>query len=144
MLAGILTKALEIIIVLDICGAIVYCVIYGLSRSRGDGGEQVRTGPEPPPLHPIYSSPFQPCPAEGIPAPSIPLPYPSSRSDAAIYAGISSEPEARKGFSLITGLKGRIASLKDRFAGRPASGAPNLRGDHQSLSRILDSFREEV
>ena len=34
MLDGILSRALEIILVLDICGAVVYCLLSGITRSR--------------------------------------------------------------------------------------------------------------
>ena len=146
MLAGILTTALEIVIILDICGAIVYCLVYGLTRPGGDGGKRVRTGSRIPPLHPVYSSPFQPCPAEGIPAPSTPMPYPSTRSLAAIYAGVSAEAETTKSFNPIAGLKARIASLKHSVTNRLTSGSQTreMQETHQNLGRVLDSFKEEA
>lgn len=144
MLAGILTTALEIVILLDICGAIVYCIVYGLTRPRGDGGK--RTAPRIPPLHPIYSSPFQPLPAEEIPAPSTPMPYPSTNSPGAIYAGVSAETETTKSFNPIAGLKARIASLKHRVTNRLTSGGQTreMQEAHQNLGQVLDSFKEEV
>ena len=43
MLAGFLTTALEIVIILDICGVVAYFVVSGLTRSR-----KSPAGPETP------------------------------------------------------------------------------------------------
>ncbi len=146
MLAGILTTALEIVIILDICGAIVYCIVYGLTRPGGDGGKRVRTGLRMPPLYPFHSSPLQPCPAEGIPAPSTPMPYPSTPSPAAIYAGVPTEAEARKSFNPIAGLRARIASLKDKATNRLTSGSQTreMQDAQQNMGQVLESFKEEA
>ena len=41
MLTGFLTTALEIVIILDICGAVAYFVVAGMLRSRDDDEKQV-------------------------------------------------------------------------------------------------------
>ena len=63
MLPDILTTALEIIIVLDICGAIAYFVISGLVRSR-----EARAEGDAPPLP---DPRIQPWAAGGIPGNSL-------------------------------------------------------------------------
>ena len=137
MLPDILTTALEIIIVLDICGAVAYFVISGLVRSgkaRAEGDAS-----------PLREPRIQSWVAGGISGPSPQLAY-SPGEFSAVYA--AAPPEPGKGFSLTAGLKRRFGSLKDRFTYRPAPGnrgveAQELSGEHRKLGRILDSFKEE-
>ena len=137
MLPDILTTALEIIIVLDICGAIAYFVISGLVRSRKARAEGEASSPQ--------GSRIQSWTTGGISGPSPQLAY-SPGEFSAVYAAAPPEPE--KGFSLTAGLKRRLGSLKDRFTYRPAPGnrgveTEELSGEQRKLGRILDSFKEE-
>ena len=143
MLPGFLTTALEIVVILDLCGVIAYFVISGLIRykkSRHATGDAIPQA--------VYASQLQPCAAEG-PAIS-PSPRPVQESGLSIYAGASCEPEkASEGFSLTAGLKRRIASLKSKFSYRPDRGnngieTRNMETDYHKLGRILDSFKEEA
>ena len=74
------------------------------------------------------------------------MPYPSTNSPSAIYAGVSAETETTKSFNPIAGLKARIASLKHRVTNRLTSGGQTreMQEAHQNLGQVLDSFKEEV
>ena len=155
MLTGFLTTALEIIIVLDICGAVVYFALSGLTRMNQnppEGGRQwplpgSDDGPGPSPL-PAHPSGLQPCTVEG---PSSPYgsPVPVEGPALSVYAGTPSAPQTEKGFSLTAGLKRRIVSLKDRLTYRPAGNAQAVQtretgSDYRKLGQVLDSFKEEM
>ena len=55
MLPGFLTTALEIIIILDICGAVVYFALSGLAKRKASETEAPTY-----PLQGVYSSQLQP------------------------------------------------------------------------------------
>ena len=141
MLPGFLTTALEILIILDVCGAVVYFALSGLTRSKN---------PKPelgvPDFQPAYPNRLQPCPAGGVPTgmySASPSPTPP---EAAIYAGTDAPPvEESTGF--YAGFKHRIASLKGKFSYRAHSGTVenvSLSKEQQRLGQVLDSFKEET
>ncbi len=143
MLPGFLTTALELIIILDVCGAVVYFALSGLARSKKKDAES-----QIDPNQAAYGPQLQPCAAEGITS-SLPLMTPRpGGSDPAIYAGIPRQPEPAQGFNLLAGFKHRISSFKSRFTYRPATGQQvevrNMDDGHRKLGQILDSFREEA
>ena len=144
MLAGFLTTALEILIILDICGAVVYFALSGLIKSK-DPKPEFGLGE----LQPAYPNRLQPCPAGGMPPEmysASPSPTPSA---AAIYAAPAAPPEAPERTGFCAGLKHRIASLKGKFAYRKLDGTlgverVSLESEQKRLGQVLDSFKEET
>jgi len=144
MLAGFLTTALEIVIILDVCGVVAYFVISGLARLRnsGDGGQDCSESP-------LSPSPLRPLAVEG-PVLS-PAPYYGAvpKPGLDIYAGPTpASAGGNEGFSVTAGLRRRLASLKGRLTYRFHRGSRDVEtqeyGDDCSrLGRILDSFKED-
>jgi hypothetical protein len=147
----ILTRALEIIIVLDICGAIVYCLLAGFGRKK-------RTEPR---ARIAFARSLQPCLVQGPP----PLPawalHPRRVADPVsvdpIYDEAAPEPAPlapKSGF--LSGLRKAAAGLAGAFSYAPAvPGSPagpaarpvttkDIGAEQHRLSRVLDSFREEA
>jgi len=137
MLPGILTTALEIIIILDICGAVVYFALTGLSRSNGDGNGGKTAS---------FSDPLLPCPVDGIPVSTVP--YSMNVPAIPIYAGPAVGPEPDQGNSLMAGFRRKIVSLQEKLNRVPSVGQEikkvNMGSEQKRLSQILDSFREEL
>jgi hypothetical protein len=141
MLPGILTTALEIIIILDICGAVVYFALSGLAKRKESEGEAT-----PYPLQGMYSSQLQPVMPGGISSPSYPLATYPCGADVSIYAGEPTQDEPQKGFNVTAGLMQRLTALKSRLTYSPNSrneAKPAQDEDQRKLGQILDSFREE-
>jgi hypothetical protein len=136
MLPGFLTTALEIIIILDICGAIAYFTITGLTRKNKPTRQ---------------ATPLQPTPAlafEGLAMQPAAIP---ARISPSVYLPQTPEPIAGE-TSWTEGFKGRFASLKKRLTYKPTQNTQNgqtvetrsLSEDYSRLDRVLDSFKEET
>ena len=141
MLPGFLTTALEIIIILDICGAVVYFALSGLAK-RKESETEAPTYP----LQGVYSSQLQPATSGGISSPPYPLATYPGGADMSIYTGESTKPEPQKGFNVTAGLMQRLTALKSRLTYRPNirnEAEPARNADHRKLGQILATFREE-
>jgi hypothetical protein len=139
MLPGFLTSALEIIIILDICGAVVYFALSGLAKRRETESEATLN-----PLSGMYGSQLQPA---GISSPSYPLASYPGGTDLSIYAGEPTAPQTKTGFSFTAGLSQRLTALKSRLTYRPdaPTGTGPAKGDdHKKLGQVLESFKEEI
>ena len=124
MFNAFLTTALEVIVLLDILGAIVYFIISGIVRAR----KQSTVRPAVP--VPVISFPA------GAPAYTAFTPATPYFSSAA-----SPSPSDRGGWS---GLRG----LRDRFSRKaPASARPeqsDVEAGHRKIGTILNSFKEDI
>ena len=144
MLAGILTTALEIVIVLDICGALVYCVVSGLARQqKADADNGIS------PLEVTYAAALQPCPAGGAIAPPPSVVCPPGGEDLRIYATPEPTAEPQQEHGLAGAFRRHIDSLRKKFTYRPGNGTAGVRKDdmdeaNRKLGRVLDSFKEDV
>lgn len=133
MLPGFLTTALEIIIILDICGAIAYFTITGLTR-KNKQTEQ--------------ATPLQPTPAmafEGLVMQPAAIP---ARISPSVYLPETPEP-ITEDVSWTEGFKTRFTSLKKRLTHKPDNQnghetRSSLNDDYNRLGRVLDSFKEET
>ncbi|MDP6039722.1 MAG: hypothetical protein QGG64_14320 [Candidatus Latescibacteria bacterium] len=133
MLPGFLTTALEIIIILDICGAIAYFTITGLTR-KNKQTEQA----------------LQPTPAlafEGLATQTVP-----ARVSPTVYLPEAPKPKAEE-TSWTEGFKTRLTSFKKRLTYTPNNQnnqngqtvkTRSLNDDYNRLGRVLDSFKEET
>jgi hypothetical protein len=142
MLPGFLTTALEILIILDVCGAVVYFALSGLIRSRNP-----KPGLDVPQLQPAYPNRLQPCPAGGVPTGIYSAPPSPTPTEAAIYAGTGAPPVEEKRPGFCAGFKHRIASLRGKFGYRAHAGTVepvSLDDEHRRLGQVLDSFKEET
>ena len=163
MLTGFLTTALEIVIVLDICGAVAYFVVAGILRSRDDDGKQVLFGGDASPLQPAYSTPYQaslaapslsePAPVSLEPGPAPvclkPGPRPVSGSDLSIYGGGVPQGQVGTDHGLMGGIRDRMASIRERIGNRSVFGkrqaeGPALNVEQSPVDRVLNSFREDA
>ena len=145
MLTGFLTTALEIVIVLDICGAVAYFVVAGILRSRDDDGKQVLFGGDASPLQPAYSTPYQ----ASLAAPSLSLPRPVSGTDLSIYGGGAPQGQTETGQGLMGGIRDRMTSFRQRIGNSSAFGkrqaeGPALNTEQSPVDRVLNSFREDA
>ena len=141
MLPGFLTTALEIIIILDICGAVVYFALSGLAKRKASETEAPTY-----PLQGVYSSQLQPATSGGISSTPYPLATYPGGADMSIYAGESTKPEPQKSFNVTAGLMQRLTALKSRLTYRPNTrnqAEPARNEDHRKLGQMLDTFREE-
>ncbi len=142
MLPGFLSTALEILIIVDICGAIVYVALSALIRSRNP-----KSGFEMPQFQPAYPNRLQPCPATGAPSDvyqASPLPTSQERP---VYAGTDTPAAEEAATGFCAGLRHRISSLKGKFSYRPHAGTVervSLDTEHKRLGQVLDSFKEET
>lgn len=138
MLPGFLTTALEVIIILDICGAIAYFTLTGLTRMKDKKETQ--------------SASFQNTPA-GMPALApqgmvAALPEPIT---ASVYHPTAEEPspQAPSQKQWTAGFKQRFSSLTRKFTYRPTSNKQAVKtqpldNDYTKLGRVLDSFKEDA
>ncbi|MBS14584.1 MAG: hypothetical protein CME19_23725 [Gemmatimonadetes bacterium] len=158
MLDGILTTALQIIIVLDICGAVLYFLMSGASKAKEPAPETTESS-----LSSIFQKGSIPIPfgktatlqpamaAAGSPAVE-PPPVPEwvtegDRSASQIYGVegaadvVSERPalSARIG-GIVSSIKGKFQRQNTQEIGRSA----DLNSDRARLNKVLDSFREEI
>jgi len=143
MLPSFLTTALEIIIILDVCGAIAYFTITGLARTK-DKSEDLASALS------NSQSGMLALAAEGMAVPGIAdLP---GRITSTVYHPVSPETlpaEAPSQNQWTAGLKQRVASMTKKFSYRPTAGGTSvetqpLDTDYAKLGRVLDSFKEET
>lgn len=155
MLDGILTTALQIIIVLDICGAVFYFLMSGAAKHKEakasasptpQGSPAMATGPQF-----AMSSQLQPAMAGAGSVQPPPIPdWVSSgddRSAAQIY-GVEGAAETAPPASNWSARIGNVfSSIKQRFqrqnTGEIAKTA-DLNSDRVRLNKVLESFREEM
>ena len=155
MLDGILTTALQIIIVLDICGAVFYFLMSGAAKHKEakasasptpTGSPALAAGPQF-----AMSSQLQPAlaGAAGVQPPPIPewVSNGDDRSAAQIY-GVEGATEAAPAPSHLSArIGGLFSSIKRRFqrqnTGEIAETA-DLNSDRVRLNKVLESFREEM
>lgn len=140
MLPGFLTTALEIIIILDVCGAIAYFTITGLMRIKDKKENTTSVLPNSPPGMPALAT-------EGLVMPT-PLP---ARISANVYHPIAPEttPQEPPQKQWTAGLRQRITTMTRKFTYRPTNGGQavktqSLDTDYAKLGRVLDSFKEET
>lgn len=124
MFNAFLTTALEVILLLDILGAIIYFIVSGIVRAR----KQSTVRPAVP--VPVASYPV------GAPA------YTAFTPNTPYFSSVASpSPSAHGGWS---GLRG----LRDRFSRRAAAPAGPEHGDveasHRKIGTILNSFKEDI
>ena len=144
MLAGILTTALEIVIVLDICGALVYCVVSGLAREKKADADHGIS-----PLEVAYAGALQPCPAGGVIASPAPVVCPPGSEDLRVYTVPEPTAEPQQEHGLTAAFRRHIDSLRKKFTYRPGNGTAVVQKDdmdeaQRKLGRVLDSFKEDV
>ncbi|MCZ6634590.1 MAG: hypothetical protein O7G87_14390 [bacterium] len=139
MLTGFLTTALEIILILDICGAIVYFVLSGLKKQQD---EKENTQPTPSPLS---------MPATGPVLTPVYQMATAGHDVFSVYAERpSEEPEMPRSFGLIASVKQRITSFKAKLSTyRPSANKQSVQTqeigtEHRKLGQILDSFKEDM
>ncbi|MBT3604838.1 MAG: hypothetical protein HOE48_19680 [Candidatus Latescibacteria bacterium] len=141
MLPGFLTTALEIIIILDVCGVIAYFTITGIARMKD---KKENTSPElsnTPPGMPALAT-------EGAPMPIVNVP---ARITSTVYDPVTPEvlPPSPQKNQWTAGLKQRFTSMTRKFTYRPepsgtAVKTQTIDADHAKLGRVLDSFKEET
>jgi hypothetical protein len=140
MLPGFLTTALEIIIILDVCGAIAYFTISGLMRIKDKKDNTPSALPNPTAGMPALAP-------EGLAMPAI-LP---ARISAHVYHPVAAEtaPQEPPQKQWTAGLRQRITTMTRKFTYRPTNGGQavqtqSLDTDYAKLGRVLDSFKEET
>jgi hypothetical protein len=142
MLPGFLTTALEMIIILDVCGAIAYFAITGLARMK-DKRETLSSKLQ-------TASPGLPAfAAEGYAVPA--MARMPARISSAVYRPVSldASPAAPQQIHWTAGLKQRISKMTGKFTYRPTPSGDTLKmqsidSDYARLGRVLDSFKEET
>ena len=133
MLPGFLTTALELLIILDVCGAIIYFALTGFARIKKRAGQPAQRdrasiqsfGMDTPVLAPAQSY-----------APHRPI-------SPAVYLPGEPEPESKRRW--LAGFKNRV---RQEFTYRPArQGVVKTHltdPDYARLGKVLDSFKEET
>ena len=160
MLDGILTTALQILIILDICGVVFYFLISG--AANGKGGKSSRTTHSPTSLSsvgfkqgPQFALSSQLLPAMAgvqsgtLQTPPVPewLTKGDRRSATDIY-GLEGATDAASG---PVGMSARVSSIFSSIKGKfsrqnthESRESADLNSDHTRLNKVLDSFREEM
>ncbi|HCK09285.1 MAG: hypothetical protein CME21_15640 [Gemmatimonadetes bacterium] len=151
MLDGILTTALQIIIVLDICGAVIYFLMSGASKAKEKGDSSLPpVNIEAPLQASAYSLANQPQPAMAG-ASSVEQPPVSEwvthgdRSATQIY-GFEGATEVAP-VSLIAQVRSFFSSVRSRLSRhntQETGKSADLKSDRARLEKVLDSFREEM
>jgi hypothetical protein len=146
MLDGILTTALQIIIVLDICGAVFYFLMSGAKNKEAKASLQTSLPQF------ALSSQLQPAMA-GVPAGAMqPPPVPEwltkgDRSATDIYGLEGAAEVAPKPVGMSARVSGIFSSIKGKFSRQNTHEfreSADLNRDHTRLNKVLDSFREEM
>lgn len=153
MLDGILTTALQIIIVLDLCGAVLYFVMSGATKGKEAKASSPTSGPLAIPAGPQFamSSQLQPAMAGavGVEPPPIPrwVTQGDDRSAAQIY-GVEGDADVAPATSNLSARIGGIFStIKGKFQRQNTheiGGTADLNSDRIRLNKVLESFREEI
>ena len=138
MLPGFLTTALEIIIILDVVGAIAYFTITGLTRKK-DGGQTDKSSVIPP----LQPAPIPALAFEGLAPQPAAVP---ARISPSVYAPKEETSVATKS-TRTDGLKSQFTYLKDRFAYKHTAQTiekQDINTDYNRLGRVLDSCKEDA
>ena len=155
MLDGMLTTALQIIIVLDICGAVFYFLMSGTTKDKEARASESSPGfltwakKSPTPQFAL-SSQLQP----GMAAvgPNEPPPIPEwvsqeNRSASGIYGLEGATDVAPSPGGLVRGVSRFFSTIKGKFHRQNAhefSASADLNSDRVRLNKVLESFREEI
>ncbi|GEM_PF-6837973 len=118
MLNNLLNATLEVVILLDVLGVIVYFVVSGIVRAR---------------KQPSARPSVAPCPAgtAGYPLFAPEIPYASSP--------VPDPVPSHRGWPGLKGLKDRIAHRRD-----PVAEAAGVEAQQRKIGAILNSFKEDV
>ena len=152
MLDGILTTALQIIIVLDICGAVFY-VLMSASKKKEATSQSSQGTPALSPT-PQYAFPgqVQPAMAGNMAVASEPPPVPEwvstgDRSATQIYGREGAAEVAPEPTGLTARVSGIFSTIKGKFHRQnthESAGSADLNNDQKRLNSVLESFREEM
>ncbi|MEE2753829.1 MAG: hypothetical protein VX910_07580 [Candidatus Latescibacterota bacterium] len=159
MLDNILTTALQIIIILDICGVVFYFLMSG--AANGKGGKSSQNTNPPSPQSPVgfnqapqlaLSSQLQPAVAGvatgTLQSPPIPDWVTNGGRHATDLYGLEGATDvAPRPLGLSARVRSIFSSIKGKFSRRNAHGfeeSADLNSDHTRLNKVLDSFREEM
>lgn len=141
MLPGFLTTALEIIIILDVCGVIAYFTITGIARMKDKKEAATSEMPNTPSGMPALA-------AQGVSLPVANLP---ERITSNVYDPVTPEalPPSPPKNQWTAGLKQRFTSMTRKFTYRPEPSGTVVKtqtidADQAKLGRVLDSFKEET
>ena len=137
MLPGFLSTALEIIIILNICGAVVYFTITGLTRKNGGPSQQSAS-------HPLQVEPTPALAYEGLTTQPVTVP---ERISPSVYAPTAPEATPVAKTSWTEGLKSQFTGLKERFSYKQTEQTIKKQAitpDYNRLDRVLDSFKEDA
>jgi hypothetical protein len=159
MLDGILTTALQIIIVLDICGAVFYVLMSAAGKNKQTAASQSSQGAPVLSPTPQYAFPGQLQPAMAgnmtgnIAVASEPPPIPEwvsstgDRSATQIYGLEGAAEAAPEPAGLTARVSGIFSTIKGKFQRQnthESAGSADLNNDQKRLSSVLESFREEM
>ncbi len=145
MLDGILTTALQIIVILDICGAVLYLLMSGASK-----GKEAKTSESSPTPQFVFSSQLQPAMAGAGNVEPPPLPDWVSQGDrnATQIYGLEGTPDVTpEPLGLPARVGGIFSTLKSKFSRQNTheiSKSADLNSDRVWLNKVLESFREEM
>jgi hypothetical protein len=144
MLDGILTTALQIIIVLDICGLVLYFLMSGNAK----GNEVQASQPTPTPQY--ISSQLQPVMAGAGTVEPPPIPEWIVRGDrnaTQVYGLEGATDVAPQAPGLSASVSRIFSTIKGKFHRQNAhefGASADLNSDRVRLKKVLDSFREEM
>jgi hypothetical protein len=146
MLDGILTTALQIIIVLDICGAVFYFLMSGAKN------KEANTSQESPLPRFALSSQLQPAMAGVTTGAMQPPPVAEwltkdDRSATDIYGLEGATEVAPWPVGMSARVSSIFSSIKGKFSHQNTHEfreSADLNSDHARLKKVLDSFREKM
>ncbi len=154
MLDGILTTALQIIIVLDICGAVFYVLMSAAGKNKQAAVSQSSLSAPALSPTPQYAFPgqLQPAMAGNMDVASEPPPVPEwlstgNRSATQIYGLEGAAETAPKPAGLTARVSGLFSRVKGKFQRQnthESTGSADLNNDQMRLNSVLESFREEM
>lgn len=145
MLDGILTTALQIIIVLDICGLAFYFLMSGTAK-----GNEAKTSQSSPTPQYAFSSQLQPVMVGAGTVEPPPIPewiVQGDRSAAQVYGSEGAAAVAPRPAGLSASVSRIFSTIKGRFHRQNAheiGESADLNSDRVRLKKVLDSFREEM
>jgi hypothetical protein len=146
MLDGILTTALQIIIVLDLCGAVFYFLMSGAKNKEANKSQK-----SPLPQFAL-SNQLQPAMAGVTTGVMQPPPVPKwltkgDRSATDIYGLEGATEVAPEPVGMSARVNDIFSSIKCKFSRQNTHEfreSADLKSDNRRLNKVLDSFREEM
>ena len=153
MLDGIFTTALQIIIVLDICGAVFYVLMSAKSKEAKASSASPTPTDTPAAAGPQFAMSPQLQPAMAGAGRAEPPPIPewvtggTDRSATSIYGSdtvVETVPESQGWSARIGGVFSSITSKFQRQNAHEIGKTADLNSDRVRLNKVLESFREEV